>query len=80
MRGISVVNTTSRYIDGTVVLVDLYPQLVPDGGKVIWLWKVTQTVVFHRILQYNIAILLVQSSFDSVECILCKYCPVTCKE
>ena len=56
MRGISVVNTTSRYIDGTVVLVDLYPQLVPDGGKVIWLWKVTQTVVFHRILQYNIAI------------------------
>ena len=44
------------YIDGTVVLVDLYAEVVPDGCKVVWLRKMTQPVVFHRILQYYIEI------------------------
>ena len=39
-----------HYIDGTVVLVDLYPQVVTNGGEVVRLRKVPQAVVLHCIL------------------------------
>ena len=47
-------NVILYYIDGTVVLIDLYAEVVPDGCKVVWLRQVTQPVVFHRILRFNI--------------------------
>ena len=38
------------YIDGAIVLVDLNTELVTHGCKIVWLRKMTQTMVVHGIL------------------------------
>lgn len=41
------------YVDWTIVLVDLYTEVVPNSGEIVWLRQVTQAVILHRILHHS---------------------------
>ncbi len=53
----------SRYLDGTVVLVDLNAQAVPHGSEVVGLGKVPQSVVLVNIILLGLYFLIISTTF-----------------